>query len=201
MTGQINRGSNLGERIFELAKKKEVQNIVDIGTWNGLGSTKCILDAVIGTKKEVYSLECNKLRHEEAKVNLGFLPGNFNLIHGTITDSQELMPLLDTTSDVERGWLEDDINWMRSTPNVMDSLPENIDLCIMDGGEFSGFIEFNKLWKRCKIIVLDDTNKNACVKHCKTREFILENPELFEVIIDDLFDRNGFLICQVLKTE
>jgi len=80
--GQINRGSKLGEYIFELAKNSEVKTIVDIGTWNGMGSTKCILDGVLNSKftKEVISLECNKLRYEEAKINLGFLPPNFKLL-------------------------------------------------------------------------------------------------------------------------
>lgn len=193
--GQINRGSNLGEKIFRLSTQEDVQTIVEIGTWNGMGSTKCIYDAVVGTKKQVWSLECNKLRHEEAKINLGFLPPNFKLIHGTIVTAQELIPILESLdNETLKGWLKEDIAWIRNTPNAMTLLPEKIDLCIIDGGEFSGDIEFFRLWERCKYIILDDTN---AIKHRKTKEFILANPDKLELIEDNVVERNGFLICKV----
>lgn len=197
MVGQINRGSKLGEQIYELSKLPEVKTIVEIGTWNGMGSTKCILDGVLAkkTRTYVYSLECNKLRHEEAKVNLGFLPPTFQLIHGSIVSYQELVPQLAILEDETlKGWLRDDLNWLRMTPNVMDKLPERIDLLIIDGGEFSGHLEFEKLWDRSTYIVLDDTN---AIKHQATKKEILSKLETFEIIEDNTTDRNGYFICKV----
>lgn len=194
--GQINRGSLLGEKIYQLCLGKDVNNIVDIGTWNGMGTTKCIYDAVVGTRKNVWSLECNKVRHEEAKMNLGLLPPNFKLLHGTIVNYEELSPLMDElTDDTLKTWLKDDLACLASTPNVMDQLPEHIDVCVIDGGEFSGDIEFFRLWERCKWIVLDDTN---ALKHKKTKQFILRNPTMFRVVEDNTIHRNGYLICEVL---
>jgi hypothetical protein len=193
--GQINRGSNLGEKIFRICTQDNVRNIVEIGTWNGMGSTKCIYDAVMGTSKSVWSLECNRLRHEEAKVNLGFLPPNFKLIHGTIVDAHELEPMMKDLSEGLQVWLKEDLGWIRNTPNVMDQLPEKIDLCIIDGGEFSGSIEFFRLYEKCHYIILDDTN---AMKHTKTKEFILSKPDKIKLIEDNIIERNGFLICEVL---
>lgn len=196
ISGQINRGTLLGDKIYGMCRQSNVNTIVDIGTWNGMGTTKCIYDAVIGTRKEVYSLECNKLRHEEAKINLGFLPPNFKLIHGTIVDADELEPIMETLeNDTLKGWLKDDLNWLRSTPNVLDKLPPKIDVCVIDGGEFSGDIEFFKLYNRCHYIILDDTN---AIKHKKTKQFILSNPDKFKVLDDNAVHRNGYLICEVL---
>jgi len=195
--GQLNRGSKLGEIIYNLAKQIDVKTILDIGCFNGMGSTKCILDGVLSKKEKtfVYSLECNKLRLEEAKINLGFLPPNFKLIHGTIIDASELEPMMETLkNDTLKGWLKEDLNWLKITPNVFDQLPEKIDLCIIDGGEFSGNLEFNKLWKRCKYIILDDIN---ALKHIETKKFILSKPNVFKVIEDNVRDRNGYLLCQV----
>ena len=197
MTGQINRGSKLGEQIYELSKLPEVKTIVEIGTWNGLGSTKCILDGVLAkkTRTYVYSLECNKLRHEEAKINLGFLPPTFQLIHGTIVSYQELAPTVETLENQTlKGWLNEDLQWLRITPNVMDKLPERIDLLIIDGGEFSGHLEWQKLWDRSTYIILDDTN---VIKHLETKKEILSKPETFEIIENNTADRNGFLICKI----
>ena len=195
--GQINRGSNLGEEIFNLSRRNNVKTIVEIGTWNGMGSTKCIYDAVKGTDKLVYSLECNKDRYEEATKNLrslGKLPVNFNLLHGSIVNVDELVPIFNSLkNEVFKDWLKVDINWVKKTPNVFNKLPEMIDLCVIDGGEFSGYLEFMKLWKRSWIMVLDDISG---FKHKKTREFILSNPDKFEVVNLNEKERNGFLICK-----
>lgn len=196
--GQINRGSKLGETIYNMSRRPDVTNIVEIGTWNGMGSTKCIYDAIIGkTKKQVWSLECNKMRLEEAKVNLGFLMSNFRLIHGTIVDYNELAPIMETLeNDTLKGWLKDDLNWLKVTPNVLNQLPDKIDLLIIDGGEFSGEKEFHKLWERSHLIILDDTN---ALKHKETKKFILSKPNALKVIEDNKIDRNGYLICENLN--
>jgi len=192
--GQINRGSRLGDKIYGLARQSDVRTIVDIGTWNGMGSTKCIYDAALS--KKVWSLECNKLRHEEAKINLGFLPPSFKLIHGTIVTYEELAPKMQTLeNETLKGWLTEDLNWIRNTPYVLDQLPEKIDLCVIDSGEFSGDLEFFKLWQKCHYIVLDDTN---AIKHKETKKFILSNPDKFKIIEDNITDRNGYLICEVI---
>jgi hypothetical protein len=204
MAGQINRGSKLGEYIYSLSCQDDVNTIVEIGTWNGEGSTKCIYDAVVNTNKIVYSLECNKNRVEEAIKNLGMEGPNFHLIHGTITTPEELelmIPELDKfdvmSSIVLKKWLEEDMSWVKLTPNVLNDLPEKIDLYIIDGGVFSGYTDFLKLYKRCCYIILDDTLE---LKNQRTREFILSHPEEFTVIIDDITDdRGGFLVCKRIE--
>ena len=92
-----------------------------------------------------------------------------------------------------KGWLNEDLQWLRITPNVMDKLPERIDLLIIDGGEFSGHLEWQKLWDRSTYIILDDTN---VIKHLETKKEILSKPETFEIIESNTADRNGFLICK-----
>ena len=141
--GQIVRGSVLGEKIYNLCRQPDVKTIVEIGTWQGMGSTKCIYDAVAGTRKEVFSLECNSIRHEEAKVNLGFLPPNFHLILGTVINAEDIAPLRESLSDGLKVWLDEDMSWMRQIPNVVDQLPKEIDVLIIDGGEFTGKMEFD----------------------------------------------------------
>ena len=42
---QINIESDFGKIIFDLAKMSENLTFIDIGTWNGLGSTKCFIKA------------------------------------------------------------------------------------------------------------------------------------------------------------
>jgi len=124
------------------------------------------------------------------------LPPSFKLIHGTIVTYEELAPKMQTLeNETLKGWLTEDLNWIRNTPYVLDQLPEKIDLCVIDSGEFSGDLEFFKLWQKCHYIVLDDTN---AIKHKETKKFILSNPDKFKIIEDNITDRNGYLICEVI---
>lgn len=199
MIGQINRGSLLGEHIFRLSKNPEIKVIVEIGTWNGLGSTKCIYDGIIqGLKKEhlVLSIECNFTRHKEAIMNL--LPLlNFNFIHGAIITEEELSK--EKEKHGNNPWLLEDLNNLKTAPCIINQIPDKIDLLILDGGEFSSFLEFQKLWKKSRFIILDDTNKELSNKNWEVRNFILSDSKKFKVIEDNLKDRNGFLICEKLN--
>ena len=205
-TGQINRGSLLGEQIFELTKKPEVKTIVEIGTWNGLGTTKCIYDGILQSRKKdflVFSLECNLARHNEAKHNL--LPlRNFNLIHGTIITMEEIMPQMNKEKEIIKklNWLDEESLYLKTAPFVLDLIPRDIDLLILDGGEFSSSVEFEKLHKRSRYIILDDTADdlesidNHILKNSEVRKYILSKPLEFKIIDDKPKDRNGFLICE-----
>lgn len=204
--GQINRGSLLGEYIFKFSKDPNINTIVEIGTWNGLGTTKCIYDGIIeGRKKDflVISLECNLARHLEAKQNL--LPlRNFNLIHGTIVTMEEVAPLMQKEIEEIRKlpWLDEESLHLKTTPLVLDQIPEKIDLLILDGGEFSSSLEFEKLYKRARYIILDDTAPdlqwigNHILKNSEVRKYVLAHPEEFKIIEDKPKERNGFLICE-----
>ena len=51
--GQITISSDTGHHIIKLLDDKceeEINTIVEIGTWNGLGSTLCILEGIKGKK-------------------------------------------------------------------------------------------------------------------------------------------------------
>jgi hypothetical protein len=207
--GQINRGSLLGEQIYKLTRLPEVKIIVEIGTWNGLGSTKCIYDGIIESGKRgfsVLSLECNLARHLEAKQNL--LPlNNFNLIHGTIVKFEEIAPLMEKEREEinKNSWLDEESLHLKNCPFVLDQIPEKIDLLILDGGEFSSSLEFDKLHQRAHFIVLDDTSDNVewipkghILKNSEVRKYILKNPDKFKTIADNQKDRNGFFICEHL---
>lgn len=206
-TGQINRGSLLGEHIFNLSQLPEVKTIVEIGTWNGLGSTKCIYDAIIESHKKDYlviSLECNLVRHNEAKSNIFPPLNNFNLIHGTIVTMEEVAPLMQKEIEEIKKlpWLDEESLHLKTTPFVLNQIPEKIDLLILDGGEYSSSLEFKKLHKRAHYIILDDTASdlqwigNHILKNSEVRKYILSHPKEFKIIEDKPKERNGFLICE-----
>jgi hypothetical protein len=204
--GQINRESSLGEIIYNLCLQEDVKNIVEIGTWNGMGSTKCIYDAVLDKKEEylVYTLECNEEFYQKCLENYKNLPklDNFNFILGTIVDPEENIDPISNFDDkffniysreTQKSWRNEDVENCKNVKNVIDIIPEKIDLLILDGGEFSGLSEFNKLKDRSIYFILDDTN---VIKNYEVANLIRNNNEF--KVLHDSNERNGYLVAKKL---
>ncbi len=203
--GQINRTSVLGDIIYKMCKQDDIKTIVEIGTWNGMGTTKCIYDAIIDSNKEdylVYSLESNKSFYEEAVNNFNSLTKikNFNLILGKIVEPEDMLNI-DSCDDkffsihnrnTQKEWLKEDIDNCNKVKNVLDILPKNIDLLILDGGEFSTLAEFNKLKDRATYFILDDT---TALKNFEVSR-IMRNDSNYKILHDDPNDRYGFLVSK-----
>jgi len=72
-------------------------------------------------------------------------------------------------------------------PNILPQIPDQIDLLILDGGEFSTYAEWVVLKDRSKIIMLDDTKVLKC-KQIVTES--LADPTYHLLMESD--ERNGF---------
>ena len=66
------KDDRLKNKLFDLISSYEVNNIVEIGTWNGLGSTTMLLNVVKDSNKNInfYSIESDLLCFKAAKKNL-----------------------------------------------------------------------------------------------------------------------------------
>jgi len=193
MSGQINIESALGKIIYDLSKRLDVINIVEIGTWNGEGSTQCILNAIDNSKK-FYTIESNSEWYNKAIVfNKKYTEmSNVFFLLGRIVDCDELYT--DSISSQEKNWLKQDIDNYRNISNVYNKLPANIDFLLLDGGEFSTRAEFLKLKNKSKIIALDDCN---CTKN-KLNMKDLKKDNSFRLLHENLKDRNGWAIFEKL---
>lgn len=207
--GQINKGSFIGEKIYQLSQIKEFKNFVEIGTWNGQGSTKCFMAALLFRSDDscLYSLETNRYFYELAtkywKSIMSTLKGRsiLRLVYGRIVEVDDLITLEEMMSDnrfVNSGqlrWRKEDVNNYRDSPNILPELPDIIDVLLLDGGEFSTYAEFQKLRKRTKVVLLDDTMSLKCEK---IRNELIQDKE-WQVIYDLPEERNG--ICIACKSE
>ena len=198
--GQINRGSLLGDFLYEYAKKSEVKTIVEFGTYNGLGSTRCILDGIRDSGKTnflFYSIEAYESMYKVAKENNPILPIGSEIIYGRIVESDELNWFdKEKLNDDQKRWLRDDLINYGMCPYIMDKIPSKIDLLVLDGGEFSSYVEFHKLIDRSKYLVLDDTYARETIKFNLIRKSILETGHRYRIIEDRPYDRNGFIIVE-----
>ena len=179
MIGQINLGSPAGDKIKEICELDEISSIFEIGTWNGCGSTRCVLEGIKLRDNIKFHTLAASLNHNNPKVEF---------ILGKIVNEDDLD--VDNLSTEETTWLKNDIIAMKDVPNVLEQIPSKIDFLLLDGGEFSTSAELEKLIDRCNYIFLDDTvlRKN---KQNRTR---LINSLDFEMVEDHPSDRHGWAL-------
>ena len=196
--GQVLMETELGHLLYDVCKNNQSVNVVvEIGTWYGLGSTKCIIQGLIDSKKSnisFASLEIRKEMHDTAiKKWNGTLPKWAKLIHGRVVELQDID--MDGHGDdsgieIEDKWLEEDKNALLSCENVLDIIPPSIDFLFLDGGGYTTTSEFHKLKDRSMAIILDDTNT---IKGKKIRDIVLQNPKEYEVVLDKPNSRHGIM--------
>ena len=209
MAGQINRGSFLGEWVYNLSINKNFKNYVEVGTWNGEGSTKCFMDGLTTRLDDsaLYSLEANIQFYEEATrywaptlMVMKFPLPKLHLLYGRIIEAAELVPEQEVRNHERFSqhpwleWRERNIKEYGQCENILDQLPSEIDVLLLDGGQFSTRSEFHKLKDRTKVVLLDDTQS---FKTEKARADMLADPEVWTVIVDSESDRHGiFIACR-----
>lgn len=177
--GQIQRTTELGKRIYELAKQKNgPTDWLEIGSWNGLGTTLCIADGFVERMDEntkLISLEIDPKMYNIASKNL-LNHKSFNKIEFVLNklSSQRMNIKFPTPSELTK----DELNsphyiihyesekwlWENSSGYIPSFSPQVV---VLDGGEYSGYNDWLHLDKsRLEWIFLDDTNvlKNKLVK-------------------------------------
>ncbi len=201
--GQICRGSLLGEIIYNLCLQDDVNTIFEIGTWNGHGSTKCIADAIkTQTHKSLISLECNLEKVNYAK-ELYKDYSNINISHSTILKNipkveefYSLFPDIQKDDFKSNGWLNIDIENLKNCDYIEP--PKNVDLAILDGGEYTTYYEFQTLKDNSNVnyIILDDVNTEKCNL---IRKLLLNNPS-YILVKENLQDRHGWSLFKRKST-
>tara|TARA_B100001027_G_C16120024_1_gene264457 strand:- start:2 stop:667 length:666 start_codon:yes stop_codon:yes gene_type:complete len=164
--GNIRRDTKSGQLIENVIYEHSLRKILEIGTWNGLGSTNTVID-ILEDLNEDYSfisIESDKIFFDQAKKNLKKkMNKNIQLKLGRIIEIDEL-PDIENINFGEVGlipqnkeWFIQDLRRYGKVENIYNELPSEFDLVILDGGEFSTYPEFLKLYKKTKFIALDDT--------------------------------------------
>ena len=202
--GQLNEHTLAGQLIINVIKYNNLKYILDIGTWNGLGSTKCFVDNLIKREDDwvFYSLESNKDKCLDAKTYYKDIPKvhilnevNWN---ETPDDFYEVFPVL-KSNETYAYWHKVDMENVKLCNKFLDrtELPDKFDLILFDGGEFTTYHEFEYLKDRAKTIILDDINTSKCDKIAQN----LRTNSQWKVIADLPQERQGILIAERLRLD
>jgi hypothetical protein len=186
--GQINLNSIFSNFIINLIQSNDINSVIETGTWNGCGSTRCLYEGLkTKSNPKLISFETDYVRYLEAK-QLYSPVSWIEIINGSIIKSEEFISEnLDIT---HKSWLDEDI-YRYQNASFIDLADQKFDLAFLDSSEFGGFAEFLKIKDRCKYLVIDDTN---ILKHRQTREYCINN---YTCLADDLNDRNGWAVFKL----
>lgn len=197
MPGQVNRDSPFGAKIYELARDPKYKTFLDLGTWNGEGTTKCLYDAVADRDAMIYSVEANPTMYRHAQAFWAHFPLHYyklTLLHGTLTKGiltkEEIMadPMFQfIRPHYDLHYVQDCIDTI-TAPVV--TLPAQIDFAVLDGGEFNGKNDFQAVMKlKPKVICLDDIN---VMKNYHAYNHLKGRSDWVEIVRGS--DRNGWAI-------
>ena len=212
--GQILDDNTLMSKwIRVLAIDPNNKTFLEIGTWNGLGSTRIFVTLLefrneLGKLRQVsmlpdakeyfdytfYSLECNEDKSRNAAnyyskfKNVYML--NEVLFNELPSNFDEIFP----EGRHDRRNVIDLDNMVKCKLFLdRDNLPDIFDVVLLDGGAFTTYFEFQMLKDRCNYLLLDDIRN---VKNKKIVKILKDNPTHWAILEEDWNNRNGTLICK-----
>tara|TARA_R100001230_G_C5689594_1_gene202245 strand:- start:6187 stop:6843 length:657 start_codon:yes stop_codon:yes gene_type:complete len=192
---------DFSKEIKNYASNSNYKHFLEIGTWNGLGSTAAFSKGFEERNDDYifYSLECNKDKCIDAS-KLYTDNDKIHILNEVIwneepKDFYEIFPQC-LTNEMYKHWNEVDIINMKKCKLFLNrtDLPEIFDVILLDGGEFTTYYEFQILKERCKILMLDDVN----VDKCKLIVEEIKSDPSWKIIKSDTV-RNGYLIAERLN--
>lgn len=201
--GEVSTGENFGKALAALAGCREFHNYVEIGTAHGLGSTKRIADVLLARPDDcrLWTVEAFRFAHAVAARNWRDvdLRGRVVFVHGTVA-AAAMMTYDEVCADANyqpsehvysfASWEKNKLA-VDSAPDALPHLPKEIDVLILDGGEFGSYGEYRALESRAKVICLDDSV--TAIKNRRVREELIASGE-WVLAAEKATERNGWSV-------
>jgi hypothetical protein len=173
---EVTLEDSFGSAIFKTIAKYKIRSFLEIGAFNGDGSTQVIAKALQKKRGDVSlaSLEYDPNRFQELVLNTR----NYKFIK-TVNQSSmgsNSFTAWNFESDVwaspfnglinsfdkeqVRGWHTNDVELIKQIPSgFLEENTESWDAVLIDGGEFCGYDEYRLVKDRSHCIMLDDSFK------------------------------------------
>lgn len=201
-TGQIQLNQEFGQWIAKYAADPRFQRYLEIGTWNGRGSTCCFYDGFT-KRSDTPTLQSYEISEEKFQEAAGLWKGvpQIKVIHGRVLKDVDCPIYADVIARfplVNPDWHAADIRNFWTCPYVPIQTPEVV---LLDGAEYLTVYEFERVFRDCpsvRVFLLDDT-KTA--KNPQAYQYLLNNPEWARVAYSESDSRNGWAVFERVQTE
>lgn len=192
LPGQILPDSPFGRVLTDLASQSE--NILEVGTWKGGGSTRCIAEGM--RKGSVFvTVEADLAEHRTFVKALPEEWSDLKIFPQWGAFHRGILPLAlhpnRENVQVQECWAFE-FQAMLKCP-IKTALA--YDLILLDGGEFTSFGDFMVLWPFAqRWIALDDTNPDKALKNACAWDILHRMG--WKVLHDLRLDRNGWAVFE-----
>lgn len=199
--------------IRDLASQHWVKSILEIGASSGEGSTQAFLEGMsYNDEATLYCLEVSKTRFEKLEENcLGMDQvklynmssiklDDFPNEQGVTTFYRDVPSMLNNyLLNRVLGWLKQDKDYILEYDIEEDgieyikeeNLIDNFDIVLIDGSEFTGYMELNKTYG-AKVFILDDI---CSFKNHHSYQQLLKDPS-YKLLCENKVLRGGFAVFQ-----
>lgn len=195
-TGQIKLSQPFGRWIATYAADPRFTRYLEIGTWNGRGSTYCFASGFASRTDRplLDSYEINASRVEEARQMWASTPSI--AIHRARVLQNDQCPMyrevLKLFPEVVESWHTEDIQNFWDCPYRAPGAPEVV---LLDGAEYLTQFEFDRVFRdlaSVRVYLLDDT---CAEKTKRISAYLLAHPEWTRVAFSDT-ERNGWAVFE-----
>lgn len=195
-TGQIQLSQPFGQWIAKYAADPRFTRYLEIGTWNGRGSTCCLYDGFIkrSDSPSLQSYEIHGVRAAEARA-LWTNAESIQVIHGRVLPDSQCPTYREVKTRfpaLTEDWHSEDIRNFWSCPYVAPNDPEVV---LLDGAEYLTQFEFERVFRDMpgiRVFLLDDTHT---AKTPLIYSYLLEHPEWRRVAYSDV-ERHGWAVFE-----
>lgn len=192
-TGQIKVDSEFGTWISKYSADSRFTRYLEIGTWNGRGSTCCFYDGFL-KRTDAHCLQSYEIapdRVEYAKQVWAFYKP-ITIIHGRMLEEcPSLEQVKSVHPHINSEWHSDDVRNFGTCPYIAMDDPEVI---LLDGAEYLTWFEFERMihTTAASVYLLDDTHTAKCPK---ILEWFGQHPE-WKCVAGSDTDRNGWAVFE-----
>jgi len=199
---EVTLNDSFGKAIDRTIRDYRFQSCLELGSFDGDGSTQVIIEALSGTRNpRLVCVEADPERFENLVANTAGFPWVETVCASTISRSS--FTLTDFDRDVwnsphnhlefpyeqVKGWWDEGLEFLeKAGSGFLDSSAEAFDVVLIDGGEFCGYDEFRLVRDRCKCLLLDDVFK--AYKNARVHAELLEDPQ-WRLVWEDREVRHG----------
>lgn len=170
MPAEITAADSFGQAIFATVRSWNIQSVLEIGSFDGLGSTQVFIDALrYAAAPRMTCLEADPMRHRELVMNTIRHPWVECVCQSSI--SMDSLTPRDFDRDVwqspdnhlryrremVRTWWEDTLMYLVDVEaGYLETTSETHDAALIDGDEFCGYDDYRLVKDRVRCLMLDD---------------------------------------------
>lgn len=194
-TGQVQVNSSFGRWITKYAADPKFSRFLEIGTWNGQGSTCCFYEG-FKTRTDTFTLQSYEIMKDRVAEATNVWRGypQIEIIHGRMLEDHECPTAAAVRAvhpSINSEWHNQDITHFWTCKYVPMNDPQVI---LLDGAEYLTWFEFEKMiaTTQASVYLLDDTQTAKCPK---ILTWFADHPEWVRIDGSDT-ERNGWAVYE-----